>query len=86
MKDLGENYDLRPAIITQGMKLFMTFIDRIGFPILVALLMWYQNIVSIRTINALNQTMTKQTVILNILMDRLGVKVVHDATPAQEKP
>jgi hypothetical protein len=78
-----EPYDIRPAIISQGMKTFMTFIDRVGFPIVVALLMWYLNVQLTKTIESLNITLTKQTVVLQAISDRLGIRVVHDAAPEQ---
>jgi hypothetical protein len=75
------NYDIRPAIVTQGLKTAMMFIDRVGFPILVALLMWYLNLKLTTTIEALNVTLTKQTVVLQAVSDRLGIRVVHDSAP-----
>ncbi len=82
---MTDPYDIRPAIITQGMKVFMTFIDRVGFPILVALCMWYLNVKLTQTIEQLNLTLTKQTVVLQAITDRLGIKIVHDA-PVEQRP
>lgn len=61
-----ESNDYRPAIITQGMKTLMTFIDRVGFPVLAFLLMWYLNIELTKTIEKLNTTLTeiKQTMLI----------------------
>lgn len=46
--------DYRPAIIANWMKILMTFIDRIGFPVLAFLLMWWQNHQLSLTIDRLN--------------------------------
>jgi hypothetical protein len=54
-----ETSDYRPAIITNWMKMLMTFIDRVGFPILAFLLMWYLNIKLTDTIEKLDRTMTE---------------------------
>lgn len=48
--------DYRPAIITNWMKTLMTFIDRVGFPVLAFLLMWYHTIQLTHTIEDLHQT------------------------------
>jgi hypothetical protein len=52
-------HDLRPAIITNWMKILMTFIDRIGFPILAFLLMWFLNFELTHTIEKLDRTITE---------------------------
>ena len=59
--------DIRPAIITNWMKIVMTFIDRIGFPVLAFLLMWYLNVELTHTIEKLDRTLTeiKQVMILS---------------------
>lgn len=54
-----EPSDYRPAIITNWMKVLMTFIDRVGFPVLAFLLMWWLNIRLTDTIEKLNTTMTE---------------------------
>ncbi len=82
---MGSEYDIRPAIMTQTMKTVMTFIDRVGFPILVALLMWYLNLRLTATIEALNLTLTKQTLVLQAVSDRLGIRIVHDSAPEQKQ-
>lgn len=82
---MSDPYDIRPAIIGQHMKVVMTFIDRVGFPILVAGGMWYLNLKLTSTIEALNLTLTKQTVVIQAVSDRLGIKVVHDASPETTK-
>ncbi len=51
--------DIRPAIITNWMKILMTFIDRVGFPVLAFLLMWYLNIELTHTIEKLDKTLTE---------------------------
>lgn len=56
--------DMKPAMITNSMKLAMTFIDRIGFPILAFFLMWYQNRELQKTIESLNATLISQTEII----------------------
>lgn len=78
---MSSEYDIRPAIISQNMKLFLTLFERVGFPVLVALGMWWLNIKLTQTIETLNLTLTKQTVVLQAISDRLGIKVVHDAAP-----
>ena len=64
---MDQNFDIRPAIITNWMKILMTFIDRIGFPVLAFLLMWYLNIQLTKTIENLNTTLTeiKQTMLIH---------------------
>ncbi len=59
--------DIRPAIITNWMKILMTFIDRVGFPVLAFLLMWYLNIELTHTIEKLDRTLAeiKQVMMLN---------------------
>jgi hypothetical protein len=49
--------DYKPAIITNWMKILMTFIDRVGFPVLAFLLMWWLNIQLTKTIEKLNTTL-----------------------------
>lgn len=56
--------DMKPAMITNSMKVLMTFIDRIGFPILAFLLMWFQNRELQKTIEQLNATLISQTEII----------------------
>lgn len=73
-----EPYSIRPAIITNGVKILMTFIDRIGFPILAFMLMWYLNIRMTDTLNRLNTTLTQQTTILKTIGEKVGVKVVGE--------
>lgn len=68
---MNSDLDIRPAIITNGMKLVMTFIDRIGFPILAFMLMWYQNRELQKTIETLNTTLIQQTDIVR----RLEIKI-----------
>lgn len=68
---MSTEMDIRPAIVTNGMKLIMTFIDRIGFPILAFLLMWYQNRELQKTIETLNATLIQQTEIVR----RLEIKI-----------
>ena len=41
------------------MKILMTFIDRIGFPVLAFLLMWYLNIELTHTIEKLDRTISE---------------------------
>jgi len=36
--------ELQPAIITNNVKILMTFIDRVGFPVLAFLLMFWLNL------------------------------------------
>lgn len=52
-----EPSDYRPAVITNWMKILMTFIDRVGFPVLAFLLMWWLNIQLTHTIERLNTTL-----------------------------
>lgn len=66
-----ESRDIQPAIITNNVKLLMTFIDRVGFPVLAFLLMWWQNHLSNQTIEKLNATLTSQTEILRRLEERI---------------
>lgn len=80
---LLDERNIRPAIVTNGVKIVMTFIDRIGFPILVSIGLWYLNIKLTETITRLNNTLIKQTVILESLAKRWSVKIPID-TSAQE--
>ena len=56
---IDDPMNIRPAIITNWMKITMTFIDRIGFPVLAFLLMWYLNIKLTHTIEDLDKTLTE---------------------------
>lgn len=66
MESVMDPHEIRPAIITNWMKILMTFIDRIGFPILAFLLMWWLNLQLSKTIERLDRTLTevKQVMIL----------------------
>ncbi len=52
-----DSREIQPAIITNNVKLLMTFIDRVGFPVLAFLLMWYQNHILTQTLDRLHETM-----------------------------
>jgi hypothetical protein len=67
---MDDPFSIRPAIITNGMKIAMTFIDRVGFPVLAFLLMWWLNIQLTRTIEKLNLTLTE---IKQVMMIRQGL-------------
>jgi len=57
-------HDLKPAIITNNVKVLMTFIDRVGFPVLAFLLMWWQVQQLTKTIERLNLALQTQTELL----------------------
>lgn len=65
-------YDIKPAIITNGMKLAMTFIDRVGFPILAFMLIWWNNRELQKTIEVLNATLIQQTEIIRRIEYKLN--------------
>lgn len=49
--------DYRPSVISNWIKTLMTFIDRVGFPVLAFLLMWQLNIQLTHVIERLNVTL-----------------------------
>jgi len=65
-----DEYNIRPAVITNWVKILMTFIDRVGFPILAFLLMWWLNIQLTQTIEKLDRTLTE---IKQVMMIRQGI-------------
>lgn len=64
--DMNDPMDIRPAIVTNWVKILMTFIDRIGFPITAFLLMWYLNLKLSGTIEKLNTTLVEIKQVLQI--------------------
>jgi hypothetical protein len=66
-----ESREFQPAIITNNIKILMTFIDRVGFPVLAFLLMWWQNHLMVQTIEKLNTTLTVQTELIRELKERI---------------
>jgi hypothetical protein len=64
--------------LPKWLKLIMAFIDRVGFPVMAFLLMWYMSSVSIAKINCTLETVTKmlgewQTSTLEFRSRTLGV-------------
>lgn len=63
--------DIQPAIITNNVKLLMTFIDRVGFPVMAFLLMWWQNHLMAQTLERLHETMTANVEIMRQVNDAI---------------
>jgi len=66
-----ESRDIQPAIITNNIKILMTFIDRVGFPILAFLLMWWQNHLTNQTMQNLNSSVAIETELIRQLQEKL---------------
>lgn len=64
--------------IPRVMRLAMVFIDRIGFPILAYLMMFYLCVVSLQRVS---DAITKNTQVLTVLTEKMSMVVTVKAAP-----
>lgn len=65
---MGAPLEYQPAIITNWMKILMTFIDRVGFPVLAFLLMFW---LSHTTMERMKEAIDRQTDLIQRINEKL---------------